>query len=322
MRSLLVLVALLLAARAAHADDAAIAEAEFVKAKRLMKEGKTADACLAFERSQKLDPQNGTRYNLAICYAELGKTATAFAIFRELAQKDQNAARKADSAKRAEKLEPRLMKLLVVARSHAPGLVVERDGVDVTRLLGIEEPIDPGRYRITARADGKAPWEQEVEVTAAEGGVIIVEIPALKRPDEVGGPDQDKPIEEEEEAPRRREQGSSGRGRRFAGLAFGTGGVIAAGVGLLYGSRARSTWDEVQFLCGEDLVCTTAPQFQDAMALVEDARAAGNKATWLVGAGAVAIGVGVYLYVTAPKGVKVAPRVDGDAVGLVARGAF
>jgi hypothetical protein len=320
MRPWLVMLAVLVAVRAAHADDATIAEAEFVKAKRLMKEGKTADACLAFERSQKLDPQNGTRYNLAICYAELGKTATAFAIFRDLAQKDQNAARKADSAKRAEKLEPRLMKLLVVARSHAEGLVVTRDGVDVTRLLGIEEPIDPGRYKLVARADGKAPWEQEVEVTSGEGGVIIVEIPVLERPDEVVEEGDDVVVEEDR--PRRARTGSSGKGRRFAGLAFGAGGLVAVGVGLVYGNRARSTWADVEFLCGDDLVCTTAPQYQDAMALVEDARAAGTTSTWLVGAGAVAIGVGVYLYVTAPKGVTVAPQVDGDAVGLAARGAF
>ncbi len=307
-----------IAARPASADDKSAAEAEFVKAKRLMNEQQFAEACAAFERSDRLDPQNGTKYNLALCYVDLGRTASAFVIFRELAASDQNRTRKADSKKRAAALEPKLIKLLVTTRAATPGLVVTRDGADVTRLVGIEEPIDPGRYRIAASADGYRSWEQEVEVTAGEGAVITVEIPALERPGEPG-PDQ-RVIEE----PPRRDAGGAprGRGRRILGIATAGVGAVSVGVGLVFGLAAAATWDEVKVLCGDDLDCDTQADYDEARAKVEDARGAGTLSNILVGVGLVAVAGGVYLWLTAPHGVQVAPQVDGDAVGLVAAGSF
>jgi Flp pilus assembly protein TadD len=83
-----VVLAVVTSATVAHADDKAAAEAQFVKAKKLMKDGKTAEACEAFAKSQELDPQLGTRYNLGICYQQLGKTASAWVLFRDVAQID------------------------------------------------------------------------------------------------------------------------------------------------------------------------------------------------------------------------------------------
>ena len=80
-------VALAAARPAARADDTVdkpAAEAAFLRGKELMKEGYLAEACDAFARSQRLDPQLGTQYNLALCYEQLGRTASAWALYREL----------------------------------------------------------------------------------------------------------------------------------------------------------------------------------------------------------------------------------------------
>ena len=90
----------------AHADDKAAAESAFLRGRELLKAGKVAEACDSFARSEKLDPQMGTRYNLALCYEQEGRLASAWGLFRELAQRDTNSARKKDSTTRAAAIAP------------------------------------------------------------------------------------------------------------------------------------------------------------------------------------------------------------------------
>jgi hypothetical protein len=302
------IVGVALIARPARADDRAAAEVEFVKAKRLMKEGKTAEACEAFARSDRFDPQNGTKYNLALCYEALGRTASAFVIFRELAQVDKNDERKADSARRAEALEPALVKLRVTVPQPTAGMIVTRDGADVSRLVGVEEPLDPGTYRIAASAEGYATWEQEVEVPADPGAVIAVEIPALERPRVVTVPEPPRPY--------------SGRTRKLVGLSIGGGGIALTGVGMLFGWKAMSRWDEAQAVCDADLVCRDGEDSARAYQLMDSARNAGNVSTMLVIVGLSAIGAGAFVYLTTPDDVVLAPQVDRDTVGVVVGRSF
>src|SRR5688572_11377058 len=74
----------------ARADNRAVAESEFLRGRQLMSEKKVAEACDAFARSQHLDPQFGTQFNLAQCWEQLGKVASAWAAYRELAQRDRH----------------------------------------------------------------------------------------------------------------------------------------------------------------------------------------------------------------------------------------
>jgi hypothetical protein len=332
MRFVAILVLVLCAAQAvARADDKAAAEAAFVKGKRLMKEGKTAEACDAFALSQKLDPQWGTQYNLALCYEQQGKLASAWALLREVAQRDSSAARKQDSARRADAIEPRLTKLLIVTSSRTPGLVVTRDGRDVTSLIGFEDPIDPGRYRLVASAPGYREHVVEVEVTAERGAVVTVELPPLEAESSGDGPPPDLPDEPEARPdPDDVDPTSPGRGRRLAGIGVAGAGAVAAGIGLVFGARARSTWNQVTELCGADLACSNQADYERARGLVADTRAAGNLSTILVGAGVVAIAGGVILWVTAPDGggaeaptaLRLRPEVGPGGASVVLTGGF
>lgn len=321
MRSVMVILVVLLAGgRVAHADDKAAAEALFVKAKKLMKNGASAEACDAFARSQELDPQNGTNYNLALCYEGIGRTASAWLIFRDLAQIDTNAKRKKDSTQRAEKLEGKVPQLLVKAPK---GVTVTRDGKDVTKLLGVEDPIDPGTYHLEASAPGYVTWTSEVEV---KSGVVTVEVPALEKtaPDDQPPPPDDHPPPPPDEHDIKLDTGPHSErsaGKFYGGIGLGVAGVAGIGVGLVFGAKASSKWSEVEDLCGSDLACDNQADLDRANTLTADAKSAANLSTIAVGVGVVAAAVGTYLILTSSHTV-VAPTGDGEMVGFVAAGRF
>src|SRR5262245_66532784 len=80
---------------AQSAADKAAAEALFDQGRAAMQEGDFAKACGLLERSQHIDPGVGTLLYLAECYEKSGKTASAWATFREAADAAE-AQRKAD----------------------------------------------------------------------------------------------------------------------------------------------------------------------------------------------------------------------------------
>jgi hypothetical protein len=317
----------------ALADDKAAAEAEFLRGKKLLKQGKIAEACDALHKSEQLDPQFGTKYNLAECYAKQGKVASAWSIYRDLAQRDTNATRKKDSAKKASALESKLTKLLITTRTKTPGLQVTRGDADVTSLLGIEDPIDPGRYHIVASADGYKPWESDVEVQPGAGATITVDIPPLeidpaqKKP-ALPDPKQQQLPDGDDDDDLIIEPEGGGRTKKIVGYSVAGAGVLAIGAGVFFGVKAKSTWADVEELCGSDHQCPE-DDFMRGQELTSDARLQGNLSTAFVAVGAVAVGAGVYLLLTAPSdersdehAVRLVPQVAGDGVGVLASGSF
>ncbi|AUX44129.1 uncharacterized protein SOCE26_055910 [Sorangium cellulosum] len=168
--------------RDARADTAA-AQALFDAAKQLMAQGKYADACPKLEESQRLDPGIGTRFNLAACYEQLGRTASAWSMFLEVAGAAKAAGqleREKVARQRAAALEPKLIRLTITAPASAPAdLQVKRDGALVGRAQwGIPVPVDPGQHTIEAAAPGRAPFTRTVELTRA-GASETVAVPPL-----------------------------------------------------------------------------------------------------------------------------------------------
>lgn len=152
------------------APNSAAATAQFDQGRALMKEKKYAEACVAFERSQKLEPAPGTLFNLANCYVQIGKLATAWAAYRDLASRDPNKTRKKASADQAAALSKRLPKLTLEVTTPATGLVITLDGIDVTNLVGAETPIDLGAHVIEARAPKFTKFSTTTKITAADEG--------------------------------------------------------------------------------------------------------------------------------------------------------
>ncbi|HWP05404.1 MAG TPA: hypothetical protein VNN72_06665, partial [Polyangiaceae bacterium] len=156
------------AAAEASASDKASAEALFDEALRAMKEGRYAEACPKLENSQRIDPGVGTLLYLGECYEKLGRTASAWATFREAAS-EADAGGQTKRAKAARdryaKLEPQLAYLTIeVAETTRalPGLRIRRDGADTgLGIIGSAVPADPGPSKI----DVTAPDHESFSVT-------------------------------------------------------------------------------------------------------------------------------------------------------------
>lgn len=295
------------------------ATAAFQHGQQLKKEGKTAEACAAFELSMKLDVQRGTQYNLALCYLELGRTASAWAELNELANVDTNVARRDDAAKRAKELRAKLTNV-VVELAERDQVVVTRDGVDITALVGTPTPVDPGVHHYAAHAPNRRDWTSDVDVKG-EGATITVSVPKLAAPEVAAPQPPPAPPPHQEPPPPIEPPAHPGRGRRIAGITIGVVGVAGMTVGAIYGVRAMSRGDDARRLCGGSLdTCAGDPlAAQHALDLGRDAARISN-----IGfiAGGVLAATGVILYVTAPHGLAATPVAGPDGVGMTFAGRF
>jgi tetratricopeptide (TPR) repeat protein len=329
--SYLVLVVLAIGSPARAQPSVASATAQFDRGRALMKDKKYAEACAAFELSHKLDPQNGTLYNLADCYTHTGKLASAWAAYRDLAQRDANMPRKKQSAKLAATLEPRLPKLVIQAPAAA-GLVVQLDGVDVTALAGSATPVDLGAHAVHATAPKSKPFDMTTTITD-EGKTTTVAIELL--PAGEAPPTVMPPISAPWPAERRAAEPAKVQvtptepprsHRKLYGALVAAGGVATITTGFVFGKLASNKWSQAKQLCGDDLTCDNDADLTRSNQLAGDARRDGNLATALVAAGAVAVGVGVVIYLGAPSAErpKTALRISAtpDAVNVVLGGRF
>lgn len=273
------------------AQDQAAAEGLFVEAKKLMTDGRFAEACPKLEESNRLDPAPGTEFRLAECYEQVGRTASAWALFLNVAAAARSASmpdREQIARDRAGALEAKLSKLIITVDAPVPDLEVKRDGVVVGKAQwGTPLAIDPGKHPVTASAPGKKPWETTVDVGT---GVATVKVPALADA-------QAAPVSPGEGAPAA--QPSSGLGtQRTIALAAAGVGVVGLGVGTVFGLKGMSSLSDSEGHCTGNL-CDAV-----GVAAREDAVAAGDLSTIAFGVGIAAIAGAAVLWFTAPK----APR--------------
>jgi hypothetical protein len=166
------------------ASEKASAEALFDRGLELMREGKLAEACARLEQSQAIEHGIGTMLYLADCYEKSGRTASAWALFREAASEAQaggQSERAIAGRQRAERLEPVLSRLTidVPEAQRVPGLEVLRNGAVLPQgLWGLALPVDPGVHRVEARAPGHNLYAQNVTVEKGPGSWKL-EIPPL-----------------------------------------------------------------------------------------------------------------------------------------------
>jgi hypothetical protein len=323
------------AARAQTPTTSAAATAQFDKGRTLFKAGKYVEACAAFEQSQKLEAAFGTLYNLAGCYVKIGKLASAWVAYRELAQRDSKAARKAESAKRAKEIEPRVPRLLIAVsdkagKSAPPGLTVEMNGQDVTSLIGVENPIDLGSYQVVAKAPQFKDAETRVEIVA-EGKTVTATLELERAPREVAAPVVAAPVApvvKQPDAPDKQvdDEPAPASNRRLYGAIAGGAGVALIATSVVFGSLASSKWSDVKKLCGDDATCEP-DQSAEGRRLSDAAHRDAAIATGLAIGGAVAVGVGAYLWLTAPArtsrtALRLSPGAGAAIVGLTLQGQF
>jgi len=129
------------------------------------------EACPKFEESQRLDAGLGIQFNLADCYEQLGKLASAHALFTEVAESARPTRQKEREQVARERVAaalPRASKLLIVVPTRQmAGLRVERDGVEVARAQwDVPVPVDPGVHRLRAWGPGLREWARRSRPTS------------------------------------------------------------------------------------------------------------------------------------------------------------
>jgi hypothetical protein len=337
LRSLLLVIAVtggveLVTEQTAHAQDqSALAETLFQDAKKLMADRDYATACPKLAESYRLDPGNGTRLALALCYEGQGKTASAWGLFTEVAaaaRQENRSDRETIARAHVASLEPKLSRLAIEVPSSAarvPGLEVRRDGIVTAEAAwGTAVPVDPGEHVVEASAPGKQRSRSTVKI-GPKSDRVTLSIPVLEDETIATQPAAVVPPARSAEVPAvdGAATEAAGSGRRTTGFVVGGVGVAALGVGAFFGVRAITKSSEAKSLCSSD-ACTNP----DAVSINGDAKTAARVADVVIGAGLVAVVAGAYLVLSSPKSVPsrstktlhVTPSADRHGGGLSLQG--
>lgn len=221
-----------------NSAERAAAEALFATATELIAAEKFAAACEKFEGSLQLDPALGTMMRLGDCYDHVGKSASAWAMFRDaasVAHTRNETAREQMATERAADLEKRL--------SLVRFDVTTTPDVDVTLLVGKTRipsamfgsavPLDPGVQVIEASAAGRRTWSKSLQV-AVGPAMQVVEVPPLELA---------RTLSASTAAPATKApatKSSGGGTQRTLGYVSGALGVVALGVGGFLAYRAKA----------------------------------------------------------------------------------
>jgi len=307
------------AARAQSTSDKAAAEGLFDQGRASMQQRDFAKACGLLERSQQIDPAVGTLLYLAECYEKGGRTASAWATFREAADAADAAkspVRARTARDRAARLEPLLSRLTITVdpeNLERPGLIVERRGQPVTSaVFNVPVPVDPGTYPIVADAPGFERWTDSVTVPERAGSATI-NVPPLNRSLDskppiaapagtAGGVELEKTTQAAAVQPAGLAPEPRPGGTQRA-LAYVTGGIglVGVGVGSYFGVRAitksKAVEDHAATGCAADYSCSdpTVADDQDA------ARSAARASNIAFAIGGVALLGATVLYLTLPS---------------------
>lgn len=262
------------------------------------------EACSKLEASQELDAGLGTLMLLSDCYEKTGRTASAWATFREaaaMARGKGDAEREKVARARADALEPNLAKLVIAGAESTmklSGLEVKMAGQPVARAQwGTPIPVDPGEVSFEVSAPGYKPWTLQAQVVPGPSQTEI-EIPELQplSPDaaktepqavEVSGGDES--TFGNDEAPASAPE--SGGTLKTTGLVLGIAGVVGLGMGTYFGLSAKSKNDDSKDDCPNNQ-CET----QAGLDARNDAKSAATTSTVAFVLGGALLATGGVLY--------------------------
>jgi hypothetical protein len=342
VRALSALPLLLVALNASGAEPAA-AQALFNEGKQLMGAGRYAEACPKLEESQRLDPGMGTLFHLAECDEHVGKTATAWAAYLEVAAQAKMAAQPARekvARERAAALEPKLGHLAITAPPAAApggeaidGLELRRDGILIGKAQwGASLPVDPGDHVVVANAPGRRSWQASVRVEPAKAQTIAIprlepapvttpEVAAAPVPVATApaAPVAIPPATRVGETPAPEPPAGERLGpQKIAAVVIGGLGVVGLGLGTYFGLSSKSKHDDAGAHCAGN-ACDA-----EGVSLRSDAITAGNASTVAFALGAAALAGGAVVWLTAPPASHESARVgvSPGAGGVIVRGAF
>jgi hypothetical protein len=284
----------------AQTRDRAAGEALFRAGREAAEAGDHATACKRFEESNRLDPALGTLFNIADCREKLGRLASAWQAFQEVAQRLGPGDERGPIAEaRAAALEPRLPRLVLQLSPGAPvGTVVLREEVELgTGSLGVPLPVDPGRHVVTVRAPGRAERRYDVVLEEGKATELTLEV-GEPAPGQGATAATSTPTSPPPDLP------ASGGSSRTAGFVVGGIGVASVIAGVVTGGLALRYKSKMDDHCSDGVCDQTGFDAADK----GDTFAKISTVTFAVGA--VGIGLGTYLLLSSDD--------EGRQVGIQA----
>ena len=295
--------ALALVVGIAHAD---VPARDSKRAKQLFEDGrkkiaaKEIDAaCDAFAESLALDPELGTRLNLASCREQQGRLREAHELYDQAASeaaRTGKAARADFARQQLHALEARAVRVRVQV-TNPTGTTVKMGGaaIDPAQL----QVVMPGTIVVEVTADGKKPFR--VEKSGAAGSELTIDVPALVANDVASAPAA--PVEKAALVPAVPAHDEPARSHTY--LYVGAVGLVIGGAGVGVLVHGKSQYDTA-FKAGD-------------RSGVQSAQREADIATGLAIASGVTMAIAVVLYVRgrpSGSGVAIAPVATGHSVGL------
>jgi hypothetical protein len=277
------------------ATDRALAQQLFKDARALMASGRAAEACPNFAESDRLDPEIGTHLNLALCHEAIGKTASAWVEFGEVADRAdaQHDAERANFARQhAQDLDKKLSRVRLRVEGAGPKLGVSIDGVAIGPSgWAAPLPLDPGTHTLRADAPGKSPLSQSFEVPTGPS-TIDMTLAALEDAPAAPAAVPAMPASATP-APPPGEPGAvhdESHGARTLGIVLGAVGVVGIGIGSYFGIDTFSKNSTANADCPGD---RCSPTGVDAG---RSAQTSATISTIAFGAGIASLGAGAYFF--------------------------
>jgi hypothetical protein len=229
-------------------------------------------------------------------------------------------------------LAARVPHVRVVLSGGEPGRAPATAGVSATlddqpMTVGAAVPVDPGEHRVVVSAPGMRIATADVKIAEAQQ----LDVPVALEPDRDRGASPavavapapaPAPVALPPPPPPNRATGSeaaSSSAWRTAAFVTGGAGIIALGVGAVFGLQSMSKHDEAEKAC-PGAICMGA----DGSALWHDAVTSGNAATIAFVLGGLGVAGGAVLWLAAPKsnygGARVGLRAGPNSLEL--RGAW
>lgn len=322
LRKAAVLAAFLVANGLAGTAWAEDAESLYQEGTALLRDKRVDAACVAFEKSERLDPRGGTLLSLAYCHEQQSKLALAYSEYDEALRRLRTGGGRPDretfASERMTAIKDKLVfvtvELAPAVNAPSPELVLtpsrpndnERKnlfGADRQRQVALDP--DGGAYKIEVRAADRKPFTAQVQVTGktvTPAVITVNELASENVPVAAGGGAAPVPAE------------ADGSGQRTLGLIIGGAGVVFVGVGAFFGVKALqcvTDYNRDPTSCDRDKAMTETANFANVG----------------VGLGVVGLVAGGYLFFTAPKGspersVGVRPAVGPNTAGLSLTGHF
>lgn len=336
----------------AHGQDSVSRARDlFKQARALASDGKFSEACPVFEESLALESGLGTQFNLADCWAHVGRVASAYRMFlsvAEAASEKGETDRARLATERAVSLAAKLSRLQIRHDRSLGQLRVTRDHVVVEQYdWNRPTPVDPGHYSVELVSNKAVRWTTEIDVPARALTVLVTTSApgkstlALELANEAQHEAQLEKLDTVRSKPKPRPSPAVPPpipARNFeqktpiwpsVALLAGIGGV---GVGTLSALIYQSKNNQAKAICPSNVGCSDADIAQHD-SLVNSAKNARLGAYLGIGLGTASIATATIYYVTRPSNREYRPPVSLDVTpivepghgaswGAVARGTF